>query len=136
MMSQTDERTLEARRERREKCASEEKRRQAVELFRHGIGYTRASRILNLSVNTVRDWSREFRKGTFRIKVSRNQYRYPPEIREKVIQLRLSGYSWNEIEKNTGISVSTCRKWVTDYCEKRGTKPQLLVPVNSSLSRP
>lgn len=44
MMSQTDERTLEARRERREKCASEEKRRQAVELFRHGIGYTRASR--------------------------------------------------------------------------------------------
>ena len=35
--------------------ASDEKRRQAAELFEHGIGYQRASRILDLPANTLRD---------------------------------------------------------------------------------
>ena len=38
--------------------ASDEKRRQAAELFEHGIGYQRASRILDLPANTLRDWAR------------------------------------------------------------------------------
>ena len=33
--------------------ASDEKRRQAAELFEHGIGYQRASRILDLPANTL-----------------------------------------------------------------------------------
>lgn len=45
-------------RTRKKGSPSEEKRRQAVDLFRHGIGYTKASRILDLSVNTVREWHR------------------------------------------------------------------------------
>lgn len=111
----------------------EEKRAQALELFKHGIGYTRASRILNISVNTARDWSREFRKGSFNVKVAENQYRYPKSVRENVIRLRLSGLSWSEVHKRTGICVSTARKWVAEYCTRRGVRPQLLVPHNSSM---
>ena len=115
-------------RTRKKGSPSEEKRRQAVDLFRHGIGYTKASRILDLSVNTVREWHREFKKGTFRVKVSTNQYRYPKDVRENVIRMRLSGISWAELTKRTGISASTARKWVNDYCSRRGVRPQLLVP--------
>ena len=105
----------------------EEKRAQAIELFKHGIGYTKASRILNISVNTVRDWSREFKRGAFKAQISENQYRYPQAVRENVIRLRLSGLSWNEIYKTTGISSSTARKWVDDYCRAKGRRKQLLV---------
>lgn len=39
-------------------CASRQKRRAAAELFAAGIGYTKASRILDLPVNTLRDWAK------------------------------------------------------------------------------
>lgn len=114
--------------ERREtRALSEEKRAQALELFKHGIGYTKASRILNISVNTVRDWSRDFKRGTFRTQISENQYRYPQEVREQVIRLRLSGLSWSEIKKRTGISSSTARKWIDEHCKRPGRKEQILV---------
>ena len=112
--------------ERREtRALSEEKRAQALELFKHGIGYTKASRILNISVNTVRDWSRDFKRGTFRTEISENQYRYPQEIREHVIRLRLSGHSWSEIRNATEISSSTARKWIDSHCRKPGPKEQI-----------
>ncbi len=101
-----------ARRETR--ALSEEKRAQALELFKHGIGYTKASRILNISVNTVRDWSRDYRRGTFKTEISVNQYQYPKDFREHVVRLRLSGLSWSEIKKRTGISSSTARKWIEE----------------------
>lgn len=109
------------------RALSEEKRAMAIELFKHGIGYMKASRILNISVNTLRDWSREFKKGTFKAKVSNNQYRYPQSVRENVIRMRLSGYSWSEIYKQTGIASSTARKWIDAYCCSNGRRKQLLV---------
>ena len=109
------------------KALSEEKRAQAIELFKHGIGYTKASRILNVSVNTVRDWSRAFKKGRFKVEISENQYRYTDAVRENVIRMRLSGLSWNEIHKRTGISQSTARKWVDVFCRSKGRRRQLLV---------
>lgn len=50
------------------------------------------------------------------------------DVRENVIRMRLSGISWAELTKRTGISASTARKWVNDYCTRRGVRPQLLVP--------
>lgn len=99
--------------------ASDEKRRQALELFEHGIGYTRASRILDLSVNTLRDWNREYRKGKFHTERSPSQYRYSDDVKKYVIRMRLTGSTWSEITEKSGISASTCRKWVLDYTEKR-----------------
>ena len=90
--------------------ATDEKRAQALELFRHGIGYIRASRILDMSPNTLRDWRCAFLKGSFKVGLADNQSRYPKAIRERVIRLRLQGYSWSEVTKMTGISSSTIRK--------------------------
>ncbi|KAB7649338.1 helix-turn-helix domain-containing protein [Sutterella faecalis] len=84
--------------------ATDEKRAQALELFRHGIGYIRASRILDMSPNTLRDWRRAFLKGSFKVDLADNQYRYPKAVRERAIRLRLQGYSWSEVTKMTGIS--------------------------------
>ncbi len=95
--------------------ATDEKRAQALELFRHGIGYIRASRILDMSPNTLRDWRRAFLKGSFKVGLADNQSRYPKAIRERVIRLRLQGYSWSEVTKMTGISSSTIRKWLEDH---------------------
>ena len=46
-------------------CASRQKRRAAAELFAAGIGYTKASRILDLPVNTLRDWAKAWKAKTF-----------------------------------------------------------------------
>ena len=60
--------------------ASDEKRRQAAELFAHGIGYQRASRILDLPANTLRDWARAWRAGKFRTTISPHLYRYSDAV--------------------------------------------------------
>lgn len=105
-----------------------EKREQALELFQAGLGYTRVSRLLNLSINTVRDWSRQFKNGTFNVEPSDNQYRYPDEVRNNAVRLRMQGYSWAEIHRGTGIPIATVRKWVVAYTETPGRKKQVLVP--------
>ena len=114
--------------------ATDEKRAQALELFRHGIGYTKASRILDMSPNTLRDWHRAFIKGAFKADLADNQYRYPKPVRERAVRLRLQGYSWSEINRLTGISVSTVRKWVLAHTETGGRKTQILVERNESES--
>ena len=114
--------------------ATDEKRAQALELFRHGIGYTKASRILDMSPNTLRDWHRAFIKGAFKADLADNQYRYPKPVRERAVRLRLQGYSWSEINRLTGISVSTVRKWVLAHTETGGRQTQILVERNESNS--
>ena len=114
--------------------ATDEKRAQALELFRHGIGYTKASRILDMSPNTLRDWHRAFIKGAFKADLADNQYRYPKAVRERAVRLRLQGYSWSEINRLTGISVSTVRKWGLAHTETGGRKTQILVERSESES--
>ena len=81
------------------------------------------------------DFHSKYRKGTFEVDVPEKCFYYTKAVKRRIVKLRAKGLTWKELEEATGVSTSTCRKWVTDYCEKRGTKPQLLVPVNSSLSR-
>lgn len=92
--------------------ASENKRRWAVDLFKHGYGYTKVASILELSPYTVRDWNREYRAGRFRVQIAANQLRYCEELRSKVVDLRAEGLSWRKISEMTQVPVSTCRKWV------------------------
>lgn len=92
--------------------ASEGKRRAALELFEAGKGYKTVAEALGLSVNTVRDWSRAFKKGRFSVKLSANQYRFPTEVHDHVIAVRDLGLSWREVSEATGVCVSTCRAWV------------------------
>lgn len=92
--------------------ASDDKRRHAAELFAHGFGYHKAAEILGLPVYTVRDWAKAYRTGRFGLALSRNQMRHSEEDHEKVIEMRAQGISWRAIPARTGISASTCRKWV------------------------
>ena len=60
----------------------------------------------------VRDWAKAYRTGRFGLALSRNQMRHSEEDHEKVIEMRAQGISWRAIQARTGISASTCRKWV------------------------
>ena len=101
--------------ERKPGCASEEKRRWAVDLFEHGYGYTKAAAILELAPYTVRDWARAWRAGRFTVEIPANQKQHPKYIRLRVLTLRAKGLSWRKIEEKTGVNMSTCRKWVAKH---------------------
>ena len=92
--------------------ASDEKRRQAAELFAHGIGYQRASRILDLPANTLRDWARAWRAGKFRTTISPHLYRYSDAVKRKAVRMRQKGHTWHEIAEATGVGASTCKRWM------------------------
>lgn len=60
----------------------------------------------------MKDWHRQYQAGTFRVTVSDNQKRYDRSTRLAAIALRESGLSWEQFEKETGISRTTCIKWM------------------------
>ena len=84
-------------------------------LFAHNIGYRRVADMLGLSVFTVRDWARQWRKGKFNVEASRKLYEYTEEFKREVVDLRLSGMTWKELERETGISSATCRRWIAQF---------------------
>lgn len=94
---------------------SSQKRKAAIKLFEMGVGYKNAANILGLSVYTVRDWLRDFRKGTFKVELNVNQFRYAQETKDRVIALRKEGFSWSELSKATGVNMSTCRQWYAQF---------------------
>ncbi len=100
--------------ERRPETPSEYHRRQAKRLFEEGRGYKFVAAALGLSKYTVRDWLRAYKRGTFRVSASANQFRYSPEAKRYVADLRLAGLSWRQISAKTGVSPSTCRNWVKE----------------------
>lgn len=48
--------------------ASADKRRRAIALFEAGIGYTKASRILDLPSTTLRDWAEAWKTANSALK--------------------------------------------------------------------
>ena len=81
--------------------ASADKRRRAIALFEAGIGYTKASRILDLPSTTLRDWAEAWKSGKFSVEISPNLYRYSDAVRTKAIAMRLSGSTWKAIRAAT-----------------------------------
>lgn len=106
-------------------CASRQKRRAAAELFAAGIGYTKASRILDLPVNTLRDWAKAWKAGKFTEDISKHLYRYDDEVREKAVRMRLTGHTWRAIQNETGASAVSVRRWIEQYTSKGGRKKRL-----------
>ncbi len=93
-------------------CASIETRRKAIELFEKGYGYKTVAAKIGVSVYTVRDWGRRFRRGTFAEDISSRLYRYEDDARERVLELDAKGLSVREISEKTGIPKSTCKGWI------------------------
>lgn len=91
---------------------SDEKRRHAAILFKHGIGYCLAAQILGVNQNTVRDWSRNWLKGRFREELSPRLFPFSEDTRRLCIELRRAGASWNAISKETEVPASTIRRWL------------------------
>lgn len=96
----------------RSDCAPEDVRRRAKELFESGLGYRLVARELKLSVHTVRDWGRLFKRGKFREEISEKLLYYGPEARKTVWDLHCKGLSLRAISARTGVSVSTCCVWI------------------------
>lgn len=103
------------KRERPASYAPESVRKQALQLFEQGYGYKHVSDELGLSIHTVRDWSRAFKRGEFRVRIRKNQYRYDEEVKARVIELRRQGWTWKRIAAETGVNLSTCRYWYSLY---------------------
>lgn len=101
----------------RPKYPTETQRKIARERFEAGVGYMRIADELGLSVYTVQSWQKAFRQGRFRVRISRNQYRYLEETKRAVIAKRLGGASWREIGQETGVPLSTCRFWMRKFEE-------------------
>lgn len=97
---------------------SPQKRKAAVKLFAMGVGYKNAAGILGLSVYTVRDWLRDYKKGAFKTELNVNQFRYSQETKDRVLALRKQGLSWSELSKATGVNASTCRNWYSQYLKQ------------------
>lgn len=100
----------------------DQKRKQAAVLFAHDIGYRRVADMLGLSVFTVRDWARQWRKGKFNVEASRKLYTYTEEFKREVVELRLSGMTWKQLERETGISPATCRRWISQFGAQEALK--------------
>ena len=103
--------------------ASADKRRRAIALFEAGIGYTKASRILDLPSTTLRDWAEAWKSGKFSVEISPNLYRYSDAVRTKAISMRLSGSTWKTIRAATGAPPATVRRWIDAHCAQTKRKP-------------
>ena len=103
--------------------ASADKRRRAIALFEAGIGYTKASRILDLPSTTLRDWAEAWKSGKFSVEISPNLYRYSDAVRTKAIAMRLSGSTWKAIRAATGAPPATVRRWIDAHCAQTQRKP-------------
>ncbi len=101
---------------------SSQKRKAAIKLFEMGVGYKNAANILGLSVYTVRDWLRDFRKGTFKVELNVNQFRYAQETKDRVIALRKEGFSWSEYGAR-----------VTQF-PRKSRRPQLVIRAKCSVN--
>ena len=106
-------------RERRPNFVSDKKRRDALVLFEHGLGYSKAAEILELNVNTVREWARLYLAGKFKEQIPQKQYRYKQEFKDQCVRMRLEGASWDQLSRMMNVSPTTVRRWI-DEAQKNG----------------
>lgn len=112
--------------------ASDAVRRQAHHLFSQGYGYKYVADKLKLSVHTVRDWARAFKRGQFRIRLKKNQYRYADEVKARAIALREQGATWRRIAEETGVNASTCRYWFSSRDRRRSAELTLAASADAA----
>lgn len=93
---------------------SDKKRRDALVLFEHGLGYSKVAEILEINVNTVRDWAKLYLAGKFKELLPQKQFRYKQEFKAQCIRMRLDGASWDQISRTMNVSPTTVRRWIEE----------------------
>ncbi len=97
-------------------------------LFERGFGYRSVANLLGLSEYTVRDWSRQYKKGEFVPKLSRRYYRYPESVKKLVVDLRKEGRTWKQIGEQTGVNCTTARAWVEQWDHVKSRQKRTRLP--------
>lgn len=93
---------------------SDKKRRDALVLFEHGLGYSKVAESLEINVNTVRDWAKLYLAGKFKEQIPQKQFRYKQEFKAQCIRMRLDGASWDQISRTMNVSPTTVRRWIEE----------------------
>lgn len=99
-------------RRRSSRYVADRKRVQARKLFELGFGYRRVAGMLGLSVNTVHEWGRLWKKGRFTDAIRSKQYVFTDEAKAEAVRMRLSGASWREIHDALGANPPSVRRWM------------------------
>lgn len=82
-------------------------RRQALDLFQRDYGYRKVASLLGISVYTVREWARAYRKGEFTAEPSRRFYSAEEQVR--IAAMSKSGRQPAEIARLLQIPVRSVR---------------------------
>ena len=82
-------------------------RRQALDLFQRDYGYRKVASLLGISVYTVREWARAYRKGEFTAEPSRRFYSTEEQVR--IAAMSKSGMQPAEIARLLQIPVRSVR---------------------------
>ena len=99
-------------------------RRQVIAMRENGAGFAEIRRDTGVSRSTASRYIREDKErkgaaGGSRPKGQRRQA-YPPEVVAKVITMRKSGFSYEEIERATGMTRNTVNRYMRIDKEKEG----------------
>ena len=93
-------------------CASVELRREAIALFKKGLGYKSVAARIGVNVHTVRDWGRRYRRGVFTEDIASRLHRWDESVKQAVRQLHQMGLSLGAISRRTGVPKSTVKGWI------------------------
>lgn len=90
---------------------SNPKKPKALEFFREGMGYKRASTLLGCSQSIVKDWFRVFRNYAPDETLQPYAHIYPLEIRADALNFLSNGYSFRKTAEIIGCNPSTITAW-------------------------
>ncbi|MGN1209008.1 MAG: helix-turn-helix domain-containing protein [Duodenibacillus sp.] len=86
----------------------------AMEMYARGSSYKTVAYVLNISVYTARDWMHRYHAaGPEHARESGKGRGFSETVRQDVRRMRYElGYSYNRIEKETGLRRTTIRSWL------------------------
>lgn len=97
-----------------------DQRKKALALFQRGYGYRKVAAMLGISVNTVHDWSRGYKKGKFQAVPARRIY--STEEEEKIFALDQEGVAKDEIARRFEMPKRSVRSIVARLCKAAGAQ--------------
>lgn len=93
---------------------SDKKRRDALVLFEHGLGYSKVAEILEINVNTVHDWAKLYLAGKFKEQIPQKQFRYKQEFKASASACALTAQVGIRSAGHMNVSPTTVCRWIEE----------------------